>query len=196
VFTLPPLPYAYGALAPAIDEQGVQRHYLDNHAGYTKKLNELAPKGASLGDILAKTPIGTPLYNNAAQYWAHNMWWRCMMPQPIGGRRPTGEAMRVVSQFGSYEDFKKEWIDTGSALFGSGWVWLTLDRNGRAAIVALPNAVLPQRANGTFPILVSDLWEHAYYCQYGTKRKDYLTRFFDVVYWQTVNERIESWRSA
>ncbi|NDD28447.1 MAG: superoxide dismutase [Proteobacteria bacterium] len=195
MFVLPPLPYAFDALAPAIDEQGVRRHYLDNHAGYTKKVNELAPKGASLPSILATAPIGSPLYNNAAQYWAHNMWWEGMRPASQGGgRRPTGASAQVVEQLGGYEAFKKAWVEKGGALFGSGWVWLTLDRKGRANIVALPNAILPQRSDGSFPILVSDLWEHAYYCQYGTKRKDYLARFLDVVCWNSVNARIALWQ--
>lgn len=189
-FRLPPLPYGYDALAPAIDEQGVRRHYLDNHAGYTRKLNELAPPGASLATILSTAPLGEPLYNNAAQYWAHNLWWRCMMPPPAGGRAPSGPAAQVVAQFGGYAAFKKRWVEVGGALFGSGWVWLTLDARGKADIVALPDALLPQRYDGSYPILVSDLWEHAYYCQYGTKRKDYLARFFDVVCWSTVNARI------
>ena len=194
MLTLPPLPYAFDALAPAIDEQGVRRHYLDNHAGYTKKLNELAPKGASLSDILATAPIGSPLYNNAAQYWAHNMWWEGMRPAGQGGGGvPTGAAAKVIEQLGGYEAFRKEWVEKGGALFGSGWVWLTLDRNGRARVEALPNAVLPQRHDGSIPILVSDLWEHAYYCQYGTKRRDYLARFFDVVYWRACNDRIRYW---
>jgi len=197
VFTLPPLPYAFDALAPAIDEQGVRRHYLDNHAGYTKKLNELAPKGASLSDILATATIGSPLYNNAAQYWAHNMWWEGMRPAGQGGGGvPTGAAAKVIEQLGGYEAFRKEWVEKGGALFGAGWVWLTLDRNGRARVEALPNAVLPQRHDGSFPILVSDLWEHAYYCQYGTNRRDYLARFFDVVNWNSVNDRIAYWRKG
>jgi Fe-Mn family superoxide dismutase len=197
MFTLPPLPYAFDALSPAIDEQGVRRHYLDNHAGYTKKLNELAPKGASLAEILSSAPIGSPLYNNAAQYWAHNMWWEGMRPPSKGGgRTPTRDGATVIGQFGSYGAFKKLWIERGTALFGSGWVWLTLDQQGRANVIALPNAVLPQRHDGSFPILVSDLWEHAYYCQYGTKRKDYLTRFFDVVCWNSVNHRISLWARA
>jgi Fe-Mn family superoxide dismutase len=196
MFVLPPLPYAFDALSPAIDEQGVRRHYLDNHAGYTKKLNELAPPEKSLGEILATAPLNSPLYNNAAQYWAHNMWWVGMRPRPMGGNRPSGSAAEVVRQFGSYEAFKKEWVEKGGALFGSGWVWLVLDRKGRASILALPNAILPQRHNGTFPIMVSDLWEHAYYCQYGTNRKEYLARFFDVVCWQAVNNRILLWETA
>lgn len=193
---LPPLPYAFDALSPAIDEQGVRRHYLDNHAGYARKLNDLSAKeapGQTLADILASAEIGTPLYNNAAQFWAHNMWWEGMRPSPLGGRPPTGDAAAIVAQFGGYEAFKKKWVEAGTALFGSGWVWLTLDRQGRAFIDALPDAVLPQRASGRFPVLVSDLWEHAYYCQYGTKRKDYLERFFDIVYWPSVNARIRAW---
>lgn len=191
MFTLPPLPYAYDALSPAIDEQGVRRHYLDNHAGYTKKLNELAPRNTtSLGDILATAPLGSPLYNNAAQYWAHGFWWQSMRPRPVGGRAPTGAAAQIVSQFGGYANFKREWVEKGTALFGSGWVWLTLQPSGQADIVALPDAILPQRYDGSAALLVSDLWEHAYYCQYGTKRKDYLTRFFDVVCWGAVNDRL------
>jgi Fe-Mn family superoxide dismutase len=195
---LPPLPYAFDALSPAIDEQGVRRHYLDNHAGYARKLNDLSAKeapGQTLAEILATSKIGSPLYNNAAQFWAHNMWWQGMRPRAEGGgRTPTGAGAQVIEQFGGYEAFKKKWVEAGTALFGSGWVWLTLDRQGRANIIALPDAVLPQRYDDSFPILVSDLWEHAYYCQYGTNRKAYLERFFDVVCWNSVNARILAWR--
>lgn len=192
MFTLPPLPYGFDALSPAIDRQGVMRHYCDNHAGYVKKLNELAPPGMSLEQILATAPLNSPLYNNAAQHWAHMMWWDGMRPPPMGGQKPTGMAARIIKDYGA---FKKEWVEKGGALFGSGWVWLTLDRSGSARVIALPNAVLPQRHDGSFPIMVSDLWEHAYYCQYGTKRKDYLARFFDVVCWQSVNDRIAAWQA-
>jgi Fe-Mn family superoxide dismutase len=196
--TLPPLPYAFGALAPAISAEGVKRHYEDNHAKYARTLNELTASGqykdASLADILATSTLNSPVYNNAAQFWAHNMWWQGMRPKAEGGgRKPTGAGAEVIEQFGGYEAFKKKWVEAGTALFGSGWVWLSLDKQGKAYIDALPNAILPQRDSGRYPILVSDLWEHAYYCQYGTNRKAYLERFFDVVCWNSVNARIRYW---
>jgi Fe-Mn family superoxide dismutase len=197
VVTLPPLPYAFGALAPALSLEVVKRHYEDNHAKYARTFNELTSSGPyrdmPLAEVLGKATLNSPVYNNAAQFWAHNMWWEGMRPAPLGGVAPTGKAAEIVAQFGSYAKFQKEWVSKGTALFGSGWVWLTLDKQGKAYIEALPNAILPQRDSGRFPILVSDLWEHAYYCQYGTNRKEYLERFFSVVYWRSVNDRIRYW---
>ena len=193
MFTLPPLPYTFDGLAPAISREGVQRHYEDNHAMYTRRLNEMAPVGKTLGEILGTAPLASPLYNMAAQYWAHNFWWDGMRPRPRGGGAPTGAAASVVAQMGTYAAFKRKWVEEGSRLFGSGWLWLTLDPSGQARILALPNAIIPQRHDGSIPVLVSDLWEHAYYCQYGTNRTEYLSKFFDVVFWPACNERIAAW---
>lgn len=179
-FILPQLPYSYDALSPAIHPDSVKRHYLDNHAGYVNNLNKLLKseqQNKSLLQLALETPTGTPINNNAAQAWAHWFWWNSMCP--VGTSRPP-----------SYLDmntFKQTWVEKGKSLFGSGWLW-AVSSGQDVEIIALPNAVLPQRY-GVTPLLVMDLWEHAYYCQYGTKRADYLTNTFALLNWQAFDER-------
>jgi len=178
---LPRLPYGLGELAPAISEDNVRSHYLDNHANYVAKYNELAAQapwsGRTFDDILANGPLNTPIYNNAAQAWAHDFWWNSMTPRRVS-----------PPAFLDYPRFVEGWMKEGTSLFGSGWLWLVVDGRGRLQIEALPNALLPQRAGKT-PILVMDLWEHAYYCQYGTKRADYLNATLSIINWPLVEQR-------
>jgi Fe-Mn family superoxide dismutase len=181
---LPPLPYGFGDLAPAIDELGVRRHYLDNHANYVKKYNALVAenptwRNRTFEDVLANAPIGSPIYNNAAQAWAHDFWWNSMTPRRFS-----------PPPVFDYATFVDAWMKEGTALFGSGWLWLSLDKSGKLVVEALPNAVLPQRG-GKIPVLVMDLWEHAYYCQYGTDRKTYLQQTLTIINWPLVLRRIE-----
>lgn len=182
MFRLPPLPYGFNALAPSIDREGVRRHYEDNHAGYIRKTNELIRgtgfEGRNLLEVALLAKPGSPLSNNAAQAWAHNFWWNSMSPkrQPVPSWVPRPE-------------FEKDWLAAGTALFGSGWVWLVLNAENQLGVVALPNAELPQR-QGLYPILVMDLWEHAYYCQYGTKRADYLKNTLSLLNWAEAERRV------
>lgn len=182
MYRQPPLPYAYSALAPAISAQTVERHYTDNHAGYYRKLNDLVKgtpwMGRPVEEIAIRSDLYTPLNNNAAQAWAHDFWWRSMQP-----------ASSVAPQWVGGKDFESIWISRGVALFGSGWLWLTLDSEGKLGVEALPDAVLPQQ-QGLRPILVMDLWEHAYYCQYGTKRADYLKNTIKHLNWKEAERRL------
>ena len=180
MYALPKLPYRFDALTPAISESSVRRHYEDNHAGYIRKTNELV-RGSGLEgrDLLAVALLsrhGSPLYNNAAQAWAHDFWWRSMTPKPVNVPAWVGPG------------FAEAWVEQGAALFGSGWLWLSVTSEGHIIIEALPNAVLPQRYGRT-PILVMDLWEHAYYCQYGTKRADYLKNTLSLLNWRVAEQR-------
>jgi Fe-Mn family superoxide dismutase len=179
VYTLPKLPYRFDALAPAISESSVRRHYEDNHAGYIRKTNELIRgsglEGRDLLDVALLAKPGTPLANNAAQAWAHDFWWKSMTPRPVA--RPSW--VRPA--------FDDVWVNRGAALFGAGWLWLVTDDRGHFEIVALPNADLPHRIGR--PLLVMDLWEHAYYGQYGTKRADYLRNTLPLLNWTEVERR-------
>jgi Fe-Mn family superoxide dismutase len=173
MFRLPPLPYAYDALAPALSKTSVQRHYEDNHAGYIRRTNELT-KGtsyASMALLDVALRASPPLRDQAAQAWAHDFWWRSMSPRP-----------QTPPAWLDADAFARQWVGTGKALFGSGWLWLSLDASGSPRIDALPDAKLPQSL-GLHPILVMDLWEHAYYCQYGTKRADYLRNTLPLLNW-------------
>lgn len=180
-FRLPPLTYPQDALEPALAGWMVKRHYEDNHAGYYKKVNELLGNrkvDRSMLDLALSTEPYTPLNNAAAQAWAHDFWWASMTPEPQdypSWIRPS-----------SFED---QWVNTGVALFGSGWLWLVLTRDGKLDMVALPDAQLPQKS-GLRPVLVMDLWEHAYYCQYGTKRAEYLRNMLPHLNWAEAGRRL------
>jgi len=185
MFRLPSLPYAYDALEPAIASWAVKRHYEDNHAGYYRKVNELLSNGAkipatSMLDIALRTDPYTPLNNAAAQAWAHDFWWSSMSPTPT-----SPSATRLIHRPDLFAD---TWIKRGVALFGSGWLWLVLKPDGKLDIMALPDAQLPQQS-GFKPILVMDLWEHSYYCQYGTKRAEYLKNTLKHLNWAEAERR-------
>lgn len=180
-FRLPPLPYAEDALEPAIASWMVKRHYEDNHAGYYRKVNELLSNRKVTGtilDVALSTEPYTPLNNAAAQAWAHDFWWRSMTPTPM----PTPKWIHR-------DVFDEKWVSTGVALFGSGWLWLVLTQEGKLDMVALPDAQLPQNS-GLKPVLVMDLWEHAYYCQYGTNRKEYLRNTLVNLNWVEAERRL------
>jgi Fe-Mn family superoxide dismutase len=181
-FRLPPLPYAYDALEPAIAAWAVKRHYEDNHAGYYRKVNELLggkTDNRSMLQIALSTEPYTPLNNAAAQGWAHDFWWDSMTPDPM-----------PLPSWVHKKSFEETWINKGVALFGSGWLWLVLKQDGKLDIIALPDAQLPQHSRMK-PILVMDLWEHAYYCQYGTKRADYLRQTLSLLNWEIAEQRLQ-----
>ena len=188
MFELPTLPYPYAALEPSLSRLSVKRHYEDNHAGYVRKANLLNTKGLPPAVVLQKEPLGSPLYNAAAQDWAHTFWWWSMAPVGTGGAPPP--------EIGDVVAFRKQWVAAGSSFFGSGWLWLVVDGD-KLSIMTTTNATLPPRRHerpggglARVPLLVSDLWEHAYYCEYGTNKTEYLTRFFDVVNWNAVRIRL------
>lgn len=179
------LPFAYGALDPALNARSVRDHYEDNHLGYFNRMNSLMPQGTTPQDVLFKGPTQGPLYNNTAQYFIHNMWWENLTPDRQG---PPAALLRRLGV--TEADLQRLWIDRGAALFGAGWLWLTVRPGGGTEVVAYPNADLPQRVNGAIPVLVMDLWEHAYYCQYGTNRKRYLENTWPHINWAVVSERL------
>lgn len=178
MFTLPPLPYAVDALEPAIARWVVQRHYEDNHAGYYNKVNQLLGDSphrfTSILEVARFAVPNTPLANAARQAWIHDFWWRSMSPEAT-----------TPPNWYSASQFEKRWVDIGSALFGSGWLWLTLSPAGKFEIHALPNAEIPAR-----PVLVMDLWEHAYYCQYGTQRAEFLRQTLKHLNWAEAERRV------
>ena len=195
-FSLPPLPYEKNALEPYLSQKTLEFHYNKHHQGYVDKLNELLVekklKVGSLEDIImltAKDPSLTTVFNNAAQTWNHTFYWQSMKEN--GGGEPKGRLLEKINkQFGSYEDFKKKFIEAGSKLFGSGWVWL-VQEGDMLKIVASSNADLPliheQKA-----ILACDVWEHAYYLDYQNRRKDYVEIFLDhLVNWDFATQNLE-----
>lgn len=180
----PALPYAYGALEPYLSPETIEYHYGAHHKGYYYKLNELVSgtpyDGLSLEEIVATAPTGD-LYNNAAQAWNHDFYWQCLSPN--GGGAPDHALGRSIERcFGSVEDFKQAFEKIALELFGSGWVWLVRNPNGSLAITVSGGAGNPM-VDGLTPILVCDLWEHAYYIDYRNHRSRYLHAFWDLVNW-------------
>ena len=194
---LPPLPYAYDALEPHIDEQTMRIHHTKHHQTYVTKLNDaieghsdLAGKGVDdlIGD-LASVPeaIRTAVRNNGGGHSNHTLFWRLM--SPTGGGAPIGAAAGAIdAAFGSFENFKTQFAAAGAGRFGSGWVWL-INAGGGLSIESSPNQDSPVM-DGRTAVLGLDVWEHAYYLKYQNRRPDYIAAWFNVINWGEVNRRL------
>lgn len=189
--TLPDLPYAKAALEPHISARTLDFHHGKHHKGYVDKANaaiegtDLAGKSLeTIVKAVAEDPDRKGLFNNAAQAWNHAFFWQCM--KPAGGGKPSGRlAERIEADFGGYLQFAAAFKNAGATLFGSGWVWLTL-KGGKLNILQGANADTPI-IHGEKPLLVVDVWEHAYYLDYQNRRADYLQAFLDhLVNWDFV----------
>jgi len=177
--TLPPLPYALDALAPAYSQETMEYHYGKHHKAYVDKLNELQKgtefEAMQLEDVIKKSSGG--IYNQAAQIWNHTFFWNCMKPQ--GGGEPTGAlADAIQKKWGSVADFKKAFVTSAVGNFGSGWTWLVKKADGSVDIVNMGAAGTPLTTGDT-PVLTVDVWEHAYYIDYRNARQKFVETFFD-----------------
>jgi Fe-Mn family superoxide dismutase len=200
--TLPPLPYGYSALEPSIDARTMMLHHDKHHGSYVEKLNaalepfpELQGRTAMwLLVNLIKVPkeIRTAIRHNAGGHVNHSLFWRAMSPD--GGDAPTGPlADAIARDFGSVERLKARFAEVGQKRFGSGWVWLTRTRPDGGALQVIStfgheNPVL----QGHYPLLVNDVWEHAYYLKYENRRADYLNDWWAVANWREAGRRYES----
>ncbi|AFZ19510.1 superoxide dismutase [Allocoleopsis franciscana] len=198
-FKLPPLPYAYNALEPHIDEATMQFHHDKHHAAYVKNLNDAVNKypqlkGKSPEDLLrnlSSVPedIRTTVRNNGGGHVNHTMFWEIMGPN--GGGEPKGAiAKAITDSFGSFDKFKQQFNEAGTKRFGSGWAWLVRSKDGKLQVMSTANQDSPLM-EGSFPIMGNDVWEHAYYLKYQNKRADYLTAWWNVINWDEVNKRYE-----
>ena len=193
-FELPPLPYAYDALAPHISQETLEFHHDKHHQAYVTKLNEMISgtddENKSLEEIIMKADGG--LFNQAGQTWNHTFYWNSM--SPTGGGQPSGEvADKINSAFGSYDSFVEKFKEAATTQFGSGWAWLVL-KGDKLAVVSTANQDSPlmgeaiSGASG-FPIIGLDVWEHAYYLKFQNRRPDYIKAFWDVVNWDEAAAR-------
>ncbi len=181
--TLPALPYKEDALEPAISRKTMEFHYGKHHKAYVDKTAELV-KGTSLAGMsfleimkqTASAPDKVAVFNNAAQAWNHDFFWKSLAPG--GGGKPEGDmAVLVEKSFGSYENFRKEFTNAAATQFGSGWAWLVLDGDN-LSVVKTSNADNPT-LNGQKPLITIDVWEHAYYLDYQNRRPDYVNAVID-----------------
>tara|TARA_B100000941_G_scaffold91153_1_gene63163 strand:- start:194 stop:787 length:594 start_codon:yes stop_codon:yes gene_type:complete len=196
IHELPKLDYSKDGLSPIMSEETLDLHYGKHHQTYITKLNEFIKDtemiDMSLEQIILKSyadknMIG--LFNNASQHWNHNLFWKCMKPNG-GGNIPPKLEKRLVSDFGSIENFKTEFKNAGVTQFGSGWCWLSIN-DGKLKISKTSNAVNPLIENMK-PILGCDVWEHSYYIDYRNRRPEYLDRFVnDLINWEYVDSLLD-----
>ncbi len=188
-FTQPKLPYTPDALAPVISQNTIEYHYGKHEKTYIDNLNSLIEgseyQDMSLEDIIVKSD--GKIFNNASQAWNHIFYFFQFAPD--GLKEPGGELRKKIEeQFGSLDEFKKQFEEAGATLFGSGWVWLSTDRNGKLFITQGSNASNPL-TQGLQPLLTFDVWEHAYYLDYQNRRADYLHKLWDIVDWSVIEMR-------
>jgi superoxide dismutase, Fe-Mn family len=195
-FKLDPLPYANNALEPHIDAQTMEIHHDRHHAAYVNNLNNAAKDHAVLGstplhDLLAKLQdvpeaVRTVVRNNGGGHANHTMFWQIM---GAGGTKPSGEVAQAIDRdLGGMEKLQNDFNAAGGRVFGSGWVFVTVARDGKLALETKPNQDTPLM-DGKRVLLGNDVWEHAYYLKYQNRRPDYLKAWWNVVNWNKVGER-------
>ena len=197
MYVLPQLPYTYDALEPVMSERTVRFHHDKHHAGYVQALNEqlqVAGKPARpLESVIvdASQADDRKLFNNAAQAWNHSFFWLAMSAK---SERPSGALSAAIDKtFGDFARLKMAFVKAGTSQFGSGWVWLVSDLNGALSVRATHDADDTLTLTGTTPLLVCDLWEHAYYLDHQNDRKGFLEAWFDgLPNWQFAARQYEA----
>ena len=189
-FVLKALPYALDALEPVISKQTLEFHHGKHLAAYVNNLNGLLPasgfEDATLEEIVRRAMSG--ILNNAGQILNHNLYFEQFAGKPAK-TEPTGPlAEAIVRDFGSFNAFKETFQKSGATLFGSGWVWLSADKDGKLVISQEGNAANPIQ-RGLKPLLTFDVWEHAYYLDYQNRRPDHLAALWQIVDWDIIEKR-------
>ena len=197
-YDLPKLPYSFEELEPVIDATTMRVHHGKHHKKYVEKMNEILDKKPklkekSLIDLLIDPKVNKAdvesFLNNAGGHFNHSYFWITM--SPTMNQKPSGKlAEDINKQFGSFDNFKKEFIDTGVKHFGSGWVWLCTE-NGKMKVQGFLNQSNPYIEKCGHPLLGCDVWEHAYYLKYQNNREKYLTNWFKVINWDFISKRYE-----
>lgn len=197
-YEVPPLPYAYNALEPHIDDATMHLHHDKHHAAYVTKLNAAVEKYPDLQKKSAEELIRNlgslpedirgPVRNNGGGHVNHTMFWQIMGPNK--GGNPTGAVAEAINKtFGSFDAFKEKFEAAGANQFGSGWAWLVRTKSGEFKVISTANQDNPM-SHGEFPVMGNDVWEHAYYLKYQNRRPDYLKAWWNVVNWDEVNKRL------
>ena len=196
-YTLPALPYAYDALEPHIDKATMEVHHSKHHLGYINNLNKaletvdgnILGSPQTLENIFNKVEkLPAALRNNAGGHYNHSLFWTLMNPK--GGGEPNGKlAEAIKKQFGSFDEFKKQFADTAMKRFGSGWAWLVKTKENKLVITSTANQDnplmnLPEIEVKGNVVLALDVWEHAYYLKNQNRRADYIASFWNVVNWE------------
>jgi len=194
-FELPDLPYAYDALAPYMSAETLEFHHDKHHQAYVTNGNKLLEgsglEGKSLEDIVRESHgKNAGLFNNAAQHYNHNHFWKWMKANG-GGAIPGEMEAKINSDLGSVAEFREAFLNAGATQFGSGWAWLVLN-NGKLEVTKTPNGENPL-IHGQTPLLGCDVWEHSYYIDYRNARPKYMEAFFDsMINWEYVAELFDA----
>ena len=190
IYTLPPLPYAWDALEPRMSQETIEYHYGKHLQTYIDNLNDLIP-----GTPYEEMPLegivvsaSGPIFNNAAQVWNHVFFFNTLSPAKKD--MPLELKDYLIRDFGSVETFKEEFRKAAVSLFGSGWVWLAQDPEGRLHIITESNAGNPL-CRGWKPLMVMDVWEHAYYIDYRNRRAAFVDSCWDLIDWDVVTQRLD-----
>lgn len=195
---LTPLPYSTNALEPVISEAALKTHYEDHYKSYVSRLNDLIQdtiyEDLSLKDIVLRSgkkiqwDHETKIFNNADQAWNHSFFWNCLTP--ARNMRPSEHLVKKINDsFGSLDAFTEQFTLKANDLFGSGWLWLVLSRSGMLEIIPGKNDENPL-AVGLIPIFVIDLWEHAYYMDYQSRRREYVQNIWQIVNWSFIHAEL------
>jgi Fe-Mn family superoxide dismutase len=197
--TLPELPYPKKGLEPYISERTLEFHHGKHHAAYVNNTNNLI-QGTSLDKADLETIIKEAandsskagLFNNSAQVWNHTFYWHSMKPNG-GGEPPKSLLDKIISDFGSFDNFKNEFKQAAATQFGSGWAWLILDpSDNKLKVIKTPNADTPI-VKGLKPLITIDVWEHAYYLDYQNRRPDYIDTFINhLINWEFALKNLEA----
>jgi Fe-Mn family superoxide dismutase len=187
-FELVNLPFEVDALEPVISARTIEFHYGKHHQTYINNLNKLIEgtefANMSLDEIVKRSSGG--IFNNAAQTWNHNFYWANL--RSPSNNQPQGSLANAINDaFVSFESFKEKFSTAAVSLFGSGWVWLVKDNNGKIEIIQESNAGNPL-TKGLIPLLTFDVWEHAYYLDYQNRRADYINALWQIINWDNVSK--------
>jgi Fe-Mn family superoxide dismutase len=205
-YTLPPLPYDFGALEPHIDAKTMEIHHGKHHQTYINNLNAALKdhpehQGKPIEQLIANLDalpegIRTAVRNNGGGHANHSLFWQIM--KPGGGGEPTGAlAQAITSELGGFAAFKEAVNKAGAGRFGSGWAWLVVGKDGKLAVTSTANQDSPiMEGKGLTPILGVDVWEHAYYLKYQNRRPDYLAAWWNTVNWAEVGRRFDAARQG
>jgi len=201
-FELSPLPYDTTALTPHVSARTLELQHGKHHAAYVTGLNKLIAgtklNGWSLEGIITATANSRAkvrIFNNAAQCWNHDFYWKSMTPG--GGGKPGGDlAAKIDTDFGGYDKFAGAFSEAAATQFGTGWVWLVANNDGTLSVMATDDADLPL-AHGKHALLCLDVWEHAYYLDYQNRRPDYVTAFLQhLLNWKFAEANLHNLRAV
>ena len=198
-YEVPPLPYPFNALEPHIDAKTMEIHHDKHHAAYVTNLNK-ALEGTDLGNqpieaLISKIDsvpenIRTAVRNHGGGHANHSLFWTLMGPGK-GGQPKGNLGEGIKTEIGGFDAFKDQFTKAALGRFGSGWAWLSLDKNKKLIVESTPNQDSPLM-HGNTPLLGVDVWEHAYYLLYQSRRPDYVAAFYNVIDWDAVAKRFDT----